>query len=623
MKKITFIIFCIILSIKCFAHEPDTLSLKDHIFYHFDHSEFTEVVQCCNEALEVYQSTNDLFEMAGCYNLLGIAYQRLGRFKEAIESYDLCAQTMEKLRDSEYALHQEGAAAFYDKNIRYTCNNMATIYWEMNEYDEAERLYRKCIEMLGEPHDTIDYLDLASYCQNLSEVSLKQAASLEDPEKAQLLKTAVDLAEQALQLSEQYGDLPFKHIVKKVVLAQAYHAAGRTHEAIPIVNEAMVMAIDEGDAYLQAEIHAVYGDFEAYERHYEAAERHYSEAASIATANHFDELQRSALDGAYDAARHFDKALALDYFEQSTALKDSVFNAEQQQLVRDYQVKYDLAEKDHQIALEEAKNKANRHYISLLLILSLLLLGLLIMGMRMGHLRKQQNKALANLNKTRNHMFSVVSHDLKTSVMSQNLMLDVMESHFDEMTKDDVHAKVLTLKASSDGLKEKMLNLIEWMKIGLQNSKNPTTSFNLHALVKDCIESQKTEIEKKRLTVTNGVKPSQMANDDANTIQLVLRNLISNAVKFSWPDSKIQIEATEDNGKLWISINDHGMGISTERKEYLLKDMVVPSQGTQGETGSGIGLMLCKQLIDRNGGEIIVESQVGIGTTVKFSINPL
>ena len=92
------------------AAAPDSLSLKERIFYYYDRSEFVQVVQCCNEALEVYQATDDLFEMAGCYNILGIAYQRLGRFKEAIASYQLTAETMEKLKESEVALHKEAVS---------------------------------------------------------------------------------------------------------------------------------------------------------------------------------------------------------------------------------------------------------------------------------------------------------------------------------------------------------------------------------------------------------------------------------------------------------------------------------------------------------------------------------
>lgn len=333
------------------AQEADSLSLKDRIFYHYDRSEFTEVVQCCNEALEVYQATDDLFEMAGCYNILGIANQRLGRYKEAIESYELCTETMERLKNSEYELHREGAAAFYDKSIRYTRNNMAEIYFAMGDYGESEKIYLKCLEMLGEPHDTIDYLDQALYLENLSIVGLKQAGNLEGTEKEERLKTSVEQAEQALSLSTQYGDLPFKRISKRVTLSQAYHAIGRTNEAQALIGEALDLAQTEGDPYLLAEIHGVYGEFEASAGHYEAAESHYRQAATIATENHFDELQFSSLTGAYEAARHFDKSLALDYHEQYTALKDSIFDEEQQRLIRDYQVRYDLSEKEHQIAL--------------------------------------------------------------------------------------------------------------------------------------------------------------------------------------------------------------------------------------------------------------------------------
>ena len=111
------------------------------------------------------------------------------------------------------------------------------------------------------------------------------------------------------------------------------------------------------------------------------AEGHLRQALDLATENHFDELQIDLLKSACAVARHFDKGLALDYFEQYTAIKDSVFNERQQQLIRDYQVKYDLAEKEHQIAFQTAKNESNKMIIILLTILALLLLILFAMGM--------------------------------------------------------------------------------------------------------------------------------------------------------------------------------------------------------------------------------------------------
>lgn len=636
MKKLFILLCCLVLTIGVTAQDagsgnstsdpaeasaaaPDSLSLKERIFYYYDRSEFVQVVQCCNEALEVYQATDDLFEMAGCYNILGIAYQRLGRFKEAIASYQLTAETMEKLKESEVALHKEGAAAFYDKNIRYTNNNMATIYFELEEYDQAEKLYQKCIEMLGEPHDTIDYLDLATYRKNLAEIALMQAAGMEDEEKEQHLKEAVNLAEQALQLSEQYGDLPFNHISKKLMLSQTYHAVGRTQEALALVDEALALAQAIDDAYLLAEIHSVYGEFEANEGHYQAAEHHYREAAAIATDNHFDELQRSALDGAYAAARHFDKGLALDYLEQSMVIKDSIFNAEQQRLLREYQVRYDLSEKEHQIALQEHQNKINRMQVVMLSILVLLLVVMIIVGSYLGLKRKRQNAFLSRLNKTKDHLLSVVSHDFKTSVVSQNMILDTMNQFFEQMTAEQVKEKLLALKTASDSLKEKMFNLFEWIKVELGSSQSEKTDVNLKKLVEECVAANTTELEQKQLEVVTDI-PDLQAFDNINMVRLVLQNLLSNAIKFSWPRQKISISAEQEGDCIWVTVKDSGMGISADRQEALLKYAVTPTQGTKNESGTGIGLLLCHQLLIRNGGKITVESKEGQGTTVRFSL---
>lgn len=206
MKRLCVICLCLFLSIGCFAQDADSLDqLKKRIYAHYYQSEFSEVVECGREALEVFEANNDLFDVAGCYNVMGNAYQRLGQFKEAIESYECCAETMEQLKASEDEGSREDAAAFYDKNIRYTRNNIAEIHTTLGEYDEAEMLYRKCIEMLGTPTDTIDFLDLSVYLQNLAGVNLKRAAQSEGIEKMTQIDSAVVMAEQANALSEKYG----------------------------------------------------------------------------------------------------------------------------------------------------------------------------------------------------------------------------------------------------------------------------------------------------------------------------------------------------------------------------------------------------------------------------------
>ena len=546
MKRLCVICLCLAMSIGCLAQDADSLDkLKKRIYSHYYQSEFSEVVKCGNEALEVYKANGLLFDMAGCYNVMGNAYQRLGQFKEAIECYELCAETMESLKNSESDENREEASAFYDKNIRYTRNNMAEIYTTLGEYDEAEKLYRNCVEMLGEPTDTIDFLDLSVYLQNLAGVGLKQAVVLEGDEKQQRLASAVEMAEQAYALSEQYGDKPFKRVNKTFTLAQAYFAIGRTDEGLALANKALDMAKAQDDPYLQAEIHAILGGFEAQLGKYAAAERHYRTAMDIAEENGFDELLMTALNGGYESAKQFDLKLALDYFEQSTAIKDSIFNADQQRLLRDYQARYDLSEKEHQIALQEEKNKTIRIKFVVLSVLAVLLLVLMVVGFYVGFKRKRQNAALANINKSKDHLLSVVSHDFKTSVGSQNLMLDAMYNSLEKMPMEQLKDKVLMLKTSSDALYEKMFHLFEWMKLELGSGATKHEAFDLLALVQDCVKAQETEIHQKGIEVVVDIDEGMIAMDNKTMVRLVMQNVIGNAVKFSWPRSQVNIKATQ------------------------------------------------------------------------------
>ena len=612
MKRHITILLFLLSAINVFAQESEQLkSLKDSIFYYYDRSEFDEVVFYGKKALAVYEAEENLYDMAGCYNVMGNAYQRLGRFRESIESYEQCAEALEKLKASDNS--DDKANLAYDKNIRYTRNNMAQMFVAIDELDQAEKLYYDCIRMLGDPSDTIGLLDLATYKQNLAMVFLKKADRKEGEERQDLLKSSVVLAEESMALSKQYGDLPFKQIIKMVTLAQAYHASDRLEEAKRIADETLAMSEAKDDPYLLAETHNVQGDIEASLGHYRVAENHYAYAIALATENHFDELKMNACKGAYTAVRQFDKALALSYFEDYTELKDSVFSERQHQLIRDYQVKYNLMEKEHQLAFETEKNRNNRQIIVLLGILSITLLGLFVLGIRISAVRKHQNKILTRLGDAKDRLFSIVSHDFKTSVLSQNLLLGVMNEHLDEMSSDDIKQKMQTLKTSSDSLRDNMTNLIEWMKLELNGGPDKTTPFLLKDLVEECIGWQNAEIGHKGLSVVNAVDPSLTVHDDPDLVKLILRNLVSNAVKFSWNEGVIRIEAEEEDKQVWLAVTDQGVGMSHERKEALTNAQISPSHGTLGDTGSGIGLMVCRQVLEQNDGKIEIESEEGKG----------
>lgn len=560
--------------------------LRTMILYFFNNNDFQHVVQYSEVGIAHYHKIGDLFNEAGCAMTLANAYQRLGQLDKAIECYNHCNDLMDQIGGEMAAV-----------NKRYVINNIAEIHLTMGEYDRAEEMYHKCIEMLGEVdgNDTASNLDMATYLQNLAEVRIAQ----KNPE-------AVAYAEQSLEISKKYLDTPHKIINRLMSLSKAYRLVGRTEEATLLMDEALHLSEENGETFLEASIYLQKGDF--------------AKAIAMADANHFDELLQEALEGAYRQERERNPKLALEYYERSVMMKDSVFNETQQQLIRDYQVRYAMQEKEHELQMEQEKTKRNRLYVIILTVTSLLLLFIALIWYRLAQARKKRAEELARLNETKDHLFSIVSHDVRTPVGAMSTVLRQMTDGYDVMSDTDRKANLVMLRSSAEALDDRMTNIIHWVKGELANSRIEPVDFTLSKLVDECIKTQETAINAKSLSVINSVAPELTVHDDATVVRLVLQNLLSNAVKFSYPNGEVRVKATQEGGRVWVSVEDDGMGISEKKLEKIFNFMTSSASGTGGETGTGIGLFVSKQLMDKIGGEITIESTKGQGTTVRFSV---
>ena len=587
--------------------------LKTLIFWHFDHAEMVEVISYSQKAIEQYQQRDDFFNMAGCYNTLGVAYQRLGQLEEAIDSYNQCNEIMARLNEQE-------PNPFYQRNIRYTTNNMAAIYSSMGELDRAEEMNTKCINMMGELVDDRDYQDMATYLNNLADIYLSQAERMEGQRAKEKIEKAVDLSEQALDYSLNHNDTPNKVAQRRMVVSQAYHAVKREEEAFAMMEEALQLAEDENDTFLLAEIESLYGKFYFDQKRYKDSETHFLKSIELSKEGHFDECLLFAYKGASDASRQFDPAKALEYYEQSMALKDSIFSEKQQALVRDYQVKYDLAEKEHQIEIQEKNNKVQDMEILILIVFVGLLIIIMVILVRLIRVRKKQNETLARLNDTQNRILSVASHDVKNSVIAQNMVLKLANEHFDHMDRDEMKEKLAALKTGSDELKDKLYTILHWIYGELGKEVTPPVAFNLLQTVEEGVKPHAEELRAKDLVVVNDIAPSLQCFDQINVFNIVFHNLLTNAIKFSKEGGEIEVKAVEEERQVWVEVTDHGVGISPQRMQELMHDTVKPTEGTYGERGTGIGLFVSRQMMVRNGGQLLIESVEGQGTTIKFNM---
>ena len=560
--------------------------LRTMILYYFNNNDFQHVVQYSEIGIAHYNKIDDPFNEAGCTMTLANAYQRLGQFDKAIECYNRCNELMDQI-----------GGEMAEVNKRYVINNIAEIHLSMGEYGTAEEMYRKCIDMLGavDANDTASNLDLATYYQNLAEVRIAQ----DDPE-------AVGFAERSLELSRKYMDTPHKIINRLMALSKAYHIVERNDESAELMDEALSIAVENGETFLETGIYLQKGDF--------------TKAIAMADENHFDELLQEALESAYLTERERNPKLALEYFERSVMMKDSVFNETQQQLIRDYQVRYAIQEKEHELQMEQEKAKRNRMYVIVLAVVAALLLIIALIWYRLAQARKKRAEELAHLNETKDHLFSIVSHDVRTPVGAMSAVLRQMTDDYDAMNDTDRKANLIMLRTSTEALDDRMANIIHWVKGELANSRIEPVDFNLSELVDECVKTQETAVNAKSLRICNAVAPDLTVHDDANVVRLVLQNLLSNAVKFSYPEGEVSVKAETKADRVWVEVADNGMGISEKKLDKIFKFMTSSTSGTSGETGTGIGLFVTKQLVDKIGGEITIESVKDEGTTVHFSV---
>lgn len=239
-----------------------------------------------------------------------------------------------------------------------------------------------------------------------------------------------------------------------------------------------------------------------------------------------------------------------------------------------------------------------------------------------NNLLEKQKKELHNLNATKDKFFSIISHDLRSPFNGFLGLTEIMAEESSNLTMDEIQKLAFNMRNSATNLFNLLENLLEWSK-----KQQGLISFNpkvleLLPIVDDGIAMMLETIKNKGIEIAHDIPDDLTVFTDCNMLQSVIRNLVSNAVKFTLKGGKISISAkATDNKSVEVSIRDSGIGMSSKMIEDLFRiDVETNRKGTEGELSSGLGLLLCKEFIEETGGNIWVESEEGNGTTVYFTI---
>ncbi len=223
-----------------------------------------------------------------------------------------------------------------------------------------------------------------------------------------------------------------------------------------------------------------------------------------------------------------------------------------------------------------------------------------------------QSDQLIAMNKLKDRLFSIIAHDLRGPLINLNEVIKMLNSGI----ITDAEFKLFIPKLSNNigyttGLLE---NLLFWSRSQLQGEIIKPVYFNIKGITDNIIALFESAIKDKDIITENNLDPFSLVYADIDMIQLIVRNVISNAVKFSKHGGSIKITSKIKEKFFVICISDSGVGISEENQRKLFEQETFTTRGTDNEEGTGLGLLLCKDFIEKNGGKIWVESEIGVGT---------
>ena len=235
---------------------------------------------------------------------------------------------------------------------------------------------------------------------------------------------------------------------------------------------------------------------------------------------------------------------------------------------------------------------------------------------------KAYTEQLKQLNQTKDKFFSIIAHDLKSPFLGFLGLTEMIASGDDELSKTELMEYSKSIHESASTLFRLIENLLEWAQMQRGSISYTPKAIELQRIAAQCIETIKYKAEQKGIVIINEIPQTQKVFADDKMTYTILRNLLTNAIKFTMRDGKVVMRAKKNDSKLVeISVCDTGVGMSAENVKKLFKiEEKVSSVGTEGESSTGLGLLLCKEFIEKNGGTIWVESQIGKGSTFTFSL---
>lgn len=619
--------------------------------------------ECIIKALDLSISGGSRAEIAHYSNIMGAIFSEQHDFDNAESSFDRAMEIYEEMDDV------NGLAA--------TFNNMGSMYHRMSLYDNAQECYFRALAYyresanltglawaknnIGIIHQQLNNLDIALDYFNRSLAIYQQqggarrniASVLNNIgiiwfEKGDFQKS-LEHYQQALENYEMIKDISG--------IATASHNTGIGHtrlgnyqEALESFLKSLEINISMDNRFSIANNYNNLGELYLLQKEYDKALEYLDQALKTALELNAKEiiienhLFRSRI---FHEKGEFEKSLLSR--ELYDTYRDSVYTVDTGSRIAELQVRYnkerqiselELLQKDNHIQmLRIRKEQTLILYLGGIALLTALMV-FLAMGfsrykMRLNRVLQDKNSQLENanmeliqteknlqrLNATKDKFFSIIAHDLKNPFNALLGFSETLNQNFKDLSREQIYTYIEIINKSAINLFQLLENLLEWSKSQTGNIQYSPGKFNLREIAETGTDTLTVNAKHKNITIRTDIDPALTAFADKNLISTVIRNLVSNAVKFTHHNGNISISARENKKYIEVSVADKGIGIEAgEQKKLFSLDHNITTAGTDNERGTGLGLVLCKEFVEKSGGRIWVESEPGKGSTFKFTI---
>ncbi len=587
--------------------EGETMGLMNLGTYYSDKGDTKNGIANFKKALKLAKSINDALLIVKTQNLLSDEYAYKGDYANSLNGYLEALELAEKSENS--------------KMLSILNENIATLYVSQKDYEQALEYYKK-VKKADE--DTGDEILMAKTASNIA--SLYADMGKQD--------YAMFNANSSITIFEKHrlmDWIAYAYEVKgKIYLNQKkyewalfwYNQSEMIHDNIEDHRGEIDLLYGMAEAHLGLEKDSISQQYAL--RAYELSE----------TINSTEGKQKSARTLYKISKRKNDHEAALAYHETYQGLSDTLALIENQQSLTLLKTNLQHDKQKRVLILENEKQLAKqRGYVNAALAILLLFVVVTFLVKRNEKIQKrlneklksqteglvEQEKELKEINETKDKLFSIVAHDLRGPIGAFQGLLKLFNQG--EIGQEEFMDFIPKLGNDIDHISFTLNNLLSWGQNQMNGLVTEPEIVSLDNLVRENINLLSESATSKSIKLSSNLPRNTLAWSDGNQIDIVIRNLISNAIKFTPANGMITISSREQNTHWEISVRDTGIGMDKETMDNIFCDKSNHSTyGTNNEKGTGLGLSLCKEMVEKNNGIIWADSIVQRGTTFYFTV---